>query len=353
MTLRLLEDWCKGMDMNPRKALLIAGIPQTCNVAEIEEALRAGLAPLGEYGLLGRMFRRDENRKVALIGLTEETSHALVPKEIPGKGGAWRVIFKPPDPDNEFLSRLNEFLEGEGMTLGEFTRALGYGNDTFGLDQDIIPEMRAPVLAQALGEALQPVLQYLKYKKLRVFSGTDPPEPEEEEFESWLFHTTCLQMMKTWQVSDAEKRRRRLESLRGPASDIIRVLKINNPLITVPECVQALEQVFGVIDNPRELQVKYLTTYQKDEEKLSAYVLRLETLLQKLVERGVIERGVVNQAHLDQIIAGAVPRTPRGKFALSEDGSAPGLLQLLTLIKDEEAAEEEDLLQAGLEGLLT
>lgn len=160
-------------------------------------------------------------------------------------------------------------------------------------------------------------------------------------------------MMKTWQVSDAEKRRRRLESLRGPASDIIRVLKINNPLITVPECVQALEQVFGVIDNPRELQVKYLTTYQKDEEKLSAYVLRLETLLQKLVERGVIERGVVNQAHLDQIIAGAVPRTPRGKFALSEDGSAPGLLQLLTLIKDEEAAEEEDLLQAGLEGLLT
>ncbi|KAB1276861.1 Modulator of apoptosis 1 [Camelus dromedarius] len=294
MTLRLLEDWCKGMDMNPRKALLIAGIPQTCNVAEIEEALRAGLAPLGE---------------------------------------------------------LNEFLEGEGMTLGEFTRALGYGNDTFGLDQDIIPEMRAPVLAQALGEALQPVLQYLKYKKLRVFSGSDPPEPEEEEFESWLFHTT--QMMKTWQVSDAEKRRRRLESLRGPASDIIRVLKINNPLITVPECVQALEQVFGVIDNPRELQVKYLTTYQKDEEKLSAYVLRLETLLQKLVERGVIERGVVNQAHLDQIIAGAVPRTPRGKFALSEDGSAPGLLQLLTLIKDEEAAEEEDLLQAGLEGLLT
>lgn len=102
------------------------------------------------------------------------------------------MIFKPPDPDNEFLSRLNEFLEGEGMTLGEFTRALGYGNDTFGLDQDIIPEMRAPVLAQALGEALQPVLQYLKYKKLRVFSGTDPPEPEEEEFESWLFHTTCL-----------------------------------------------------------------------------------------------------------------------------------------------------------------
>lgn len=353
MTLRLLEDWCRGMDMNPRKALLIAGIPQTCNVAEMEEALRAGLAPLGEYRLLGRMFLRDENRKVALIGLTEETTYALVPKEILGKGGVWRVIFKPPDPDNEFLRRLTEFLESEGVTLGELTRALGYGNDPFDLDQDMIPEIRAPLLAQALDEALQPALQYLKYKKLRVFSGNDPPEPEEEEFEPWLFHTT--QMMNTWQVSDAEKRRRLLESLRGPAYDIIRVLKINNPLITVPECLQALEQVFGVIDNPRELQVKYLTTYQKEEEKLSAYVLRLEPLLQKLVERGAVEREVVNQARLDQVVAGAVHRTLRRKVALTEEGLAPSLLELLTLIRDEEAADEEEdaLLQAGLEGHFT
>lgn len=59
---------------------------------------------------------------------------------------------------------------------------------------------------------------------------------------------------------------------------------MNNLLITVLECLRALEQVFGFIDNLRELQVKYLTTYQKDEEKLSAYVLRLEPLLQELVE---------------------------------------------------------------------
>lgn len=349
MTLRLLEDWCRGMDMSPRKALLIAGIPQTCHVAEIEEALRAGLAPLGEHRLLGRMYRRDEHRTVALVGLTEETSFALVPKEIPGKGGSWRVIFKPPDPDNEFLSRLTAFLEGEGMTLVELTRAFGYGNDPFDLDQNMVPEMRAPMLAQALDEALQPALQYVNYKKLRVFSGSDPPGPEEESFESWLFHTT--QMMKAWQVSDAEKRRRLLESLRSPASDVIRVLKINNPLITVPECLKALEQVFGVIDNPRELQVRYLRTYQKDEEKLSAFVLRLEPLLQKLVERGAVEREVVNQARLDQILAGAGDKTLRRRLALPQDGSAPGLLELLELIKDEEATEaeeEEALLQSEL-----
>lgn len=351
MTLRLLEDWCRGMDVNPREALLVAGIPPTCTVADIEEALRAALAPLGECRLLGRMFRRDENRNVALVGLTEETTHARVPKEIPGKGGVWRVICKPPHLDDGFLSRLNEFLEREGTTLGELTRALGYGSDPFNLGQDMIPEIQAPVLARALEEALQPALQYLKYKELSVFSGSDPPEPGEEEFESWLLHTT--EMMKTWRVSDAEKRRRLLASLRGPAFDVIRVLKINKPFITVAECLQALEQVFGVIDNPRELQIKYLTTYQKDEEKLSAYVLRLEPLLQKLVERGAIEKDVVNQARLDQILAGAVHRTLRRKLALLQDGPAPGLLQLLALIREEEAAEEEEkaLFQAGLEGI--
>ena len=57
---------------------------------------------------------------MALTGLTEETSFALVLKETPGKGGVWAVFFKFPDPDHEFLSRLTEFLE-EGMRLVELT----------------------------------------------------------------------------------------------------------------------------------------------------------------------------------------------------------------------------------------
>lgn len=108
--------------------------------------------------------------------------------------------------------------------------------------------------------------------------------------------------------------------------------------------------MFGVIDNPRELQIKYLTTHQRDEDKLSAYLLRLEPLLQKLVERGAIEKDVVNQAHLDQFLAAAIHGTLRRKLALSQAGPAPGLLT-----KDEEAAEEEEeaLFQAVLEGHLS
>lgn len=66
------------------------------------------------------------------------------------------------------------------MTLGELTRALGYGNDPFDLDPDVIPEIRAPTLAQALDEALQPALQYLQYKKLRISSGSDPQDQKKK-----------------------------------------------------------------------------------------------------------------------------------------------------------------------------
>lgn len=155
------------------------------------------------------------------------------------------------------------------MALGELTSALGCGDNPVDLDQDRIPDIRTPMLAQAFDEALQPALQYLKYKELRLFSGSDPPGPEAAAFASWWFPAT--QRMKSWRVSDAEKRRRLLESLRGQAYDITRVLKISNPMVIAPERLQALEQVFGIIDNPRELQVRYLTTYQKDEEKLPTY----------------------------------------------------------------------------------
>lgn len=62
---------------------------------------------------------------------------------------------------------------------------------------------------------------------------------------------------------------------------------------------------------------------------MPAYVLRLEPLLQKLVERGAVEKDVVNQARRDQILAGAVHRALRRKLAQPQDGPSAGLLQLL------------------------
>lgn len=82
------------------------------------------------------------------------------------------------------------------------------------------------------------------------------------------------------------------------------------------------------------MQVKYLTTCQKEGENCLGTKAGAFT-----TETGRERRLGVS---LEQVLAGAVHRTP----------AQAGFLELLTLIKDEEAAEEEEEgahLQAGLE----
>ena len=51
------------MDLDPRKDLLIVGIPMECSEAEIKETLRRGLESLLTYRVLGTMFRREYHAK--------------------------------------------------------------------------------------------------------------------------------------------------------------------------------------------------------------------------------------------------------------------------------------------------
>lgn len=266
------------------------------------------------------------------------------------------MIFKPPTSDAEFLERLHLFLAREGWTVQDVARVLGFQNPAPAPAPTPGPEMPTEMLNYILDNVIQPLVESIWYKKLTLFSGRDVPGPGEETFDSWLEHTNDV--IEEWQVSDVEKRRRLIESLRGPAADLIRILKTSNPAITTAECLKALEQVFGSVESSRDAQVRFLNTYQNPGEKLSAYVIRLEPLLQKVVEKGAIDKDNVNQARLEQVIAGANHSgTIRRQLWLTvaTEERAPNLFQLLVQIREEEAKEEAEeaeaaLLQLGLEG---
>lgn len=164
----LLEDWCRGMDVNSQRALLVWGIPVNCDEAEIEETLQAGM-PQVAYRVLGRMFWREENAKAALLELTGAVDYAVIPREMPGKGGVWKVVFKPPTSDTEFLERLHLFLAREGWTVQDVARVLGFQNPAPARG----PEMSAEMLNYILDNVIQPLVESIWYKKLTLFSGRD------------------------------------------------------------------------------------------------------------------------------------------------------------------------------------
>ncbi|XP_058281276.1 paraneoplastic antigen-like protein 8C [Hylobates moloch] len=120
----LLEHGCKALEVDSYKSLMILGIPEDCNHEEFEEIIRLPLKPLGKFEVAGKAYLEEDKSKAAIIQLTEDINYAVVPREIKGKGGVWRVVYMPRKQDIEFLTKLNLFLQSEGRTVEDMARVL-------------------------------------------------------------------------------------------------------------------------------------------------------------------------------------------------------------------------------------
>ncbi|XP_061605892.1 paraneoplastic antigen Ma1-like [Phyllopteryx taeniolatus] len=131
-----------------------------------------------------------------------------------------------------------------------------------------------------------------------------PTLPGEEEYDSWSEQTPHL--LDEWQCSDVVKKQRIAESLKGPAADIVRGLRVTNPSATANEYLKALETAFGTTDSAADLMVKFRNTFQQETEKLSGYLLRLDKLLHAVHRKGGIDVTDMNRTRIEQIARGAL-----------------------------------------------
>nr|XP_004665888.2 paraneoplastic antigen Ma2 isoform X2 [Jaculus jaculus] len=338
MAVALLEDWCRIMSVDDQKSLMVMGIPVDCGEAEIQAVLQEALKGVVSYRQLGKILRKQDNSSAVLLELLEDTDVSAIPSEVQGKGGVWKVIFKTPNQNTEFLERLNLFLEKEGQTISGMLRALGHEGVTPNSTPCLSPELMAHLVVQAMANAPRPLMP-LRYRKLRVFSGSTAPAPEEEPFEVWL--EQAIEIATEWPIPEAEKKRWLMDSLRGPALDLMRILQSDNPSISVPECLEAFQQVFGSLESRRTSQVRCLKTYQEEGEKVSAYVLRLETLLRRAVEKRAIPRNIADQVRLEQVMAGAnLAEVLWCRLReLKDQRPPPTFLELMKVIREEEEEE--------------
>ncbi|XP_042774905.1 paraneoplastic antigen-like protein 8C [Panthera pardus] len=120
----LLEHGCKALEVDSYKSLMILDIPEDCDHEEFEDIIRAPLRPLGKFEVAGKAFLEEERSKAAIIRLAEDLNYAVIPREIKGKGGLWRVVYMPRKQDIEFLTKLNLFLQSEGRTVEDVARVL-------------------------------------------------------------------------------------------------------------------------------------------------------------------------------------------------------------------------------------
>lgn len=174
------------------------------------------------------------------------------------------------------------------------------------------------------------------YRKLRIFSGKTPVPAGEEGFDTWM--DQAVQALEEWEVADAIKRQRIVESLHAPASDVIRNLKRDKPGCTASEYLEALREVYGRIETCAELRYLFEHTYQKEGEKLSAFVTRLDQVLHQVIIKGGMKPEAATGLLLAQVLKGALPLDPiMLKLQARGQGGPLTYSQLMKTLREEEA----------------
>uniref|UniRef100_A0A2K5R934 PNMA family member 6E n=1 Tax=Cebus imitator TaxID=2715852 RepID=A0A2K5R934_CEBIM len=218
--------------------------------------------------------------------------------------------------------------------LQDWCRWIGANAERSLLILDIPDDCEEHEFQEAVRAALSPLG---RYRELRRFSGMVQPDCMEDSFESWLEHVN--DMLQLWcDASERERRRRVLSSLRGAALEIVNGLLEEEPSFSTLDCLAALGHAFRNRDTWVTTRLKFLTCTQGPQEGLFAFVVRLEGLLQKAMEKGAFHPAMANHFRLRQVLSRARPSEALQDTLkrLQLDRRPPGFLGLLRLIREME-----------------
>ncbi|KAK0142687.1 Paraneoplastic antigen Ma2 [Merluccius polli] len=190
-----------------------------------EETLKTQQGPSKPWEKLvrGKMFHPQQQSLMVLCECREEIDPSKIPPEImPVSGGSiWKTVcYTEPQLDN-FEEKLLTFLQSEGRTLGDLQGLCSPTKESNSNPEDII---------RAVGDVMSRTNKQPDshpYRRLRTFSGISPTPVGEETLDNWLEQATLL--VEEGECSDKEKRRRILESLKGPAFEIIQAVRLTQP----------------------------------------------------------------------------------------------------------------------------
>lgn len=99
--------------MEVHRALLITGIPERLQQADIEATLRPNLQPLGNYRLRTVRAVTKEKAQAALVEFGADFDHSAIPIHIRGDNGIWKILSKDRGQDARVLRQMRRLLLDE------------------------------------------------------------------------------------------------------------------------------------------------------------------------------------------------------------------------------------------------
>uniref|UniRef100_A0A8C5QU67 Paraneoplastic antigen Ma-like C-terminal domain-containing protein n=1 Tax=Leptobrachium leishanense TaxID=445787 RepID=A0A8C5QU67_9ANUR len=184
------------------------------------------------------------------------------------------------------------------------------------------------------------------YRRLRNFTGNLPTPAGEETFEEWV--EQAMQVLDEWDVPEAQKKQRITESLKGPASEAVRNLKLSKQDCTALDYLNILQEVFGRTDKATELMYQYEHTYQRKGEKMTEYMRHLDKILHQILLKKGAEPATIDNIRMQQILRGAQPLDPVMLQLKTREGNRElKYLELIRAVREEEALLEEKSLRRG------
>jgi hypothetical protein len=196
-------------------------------------------------------------------------------------------------------------------------------------------------MLRSLGRSLGPLMANMAERNMKLFSGRAVPAQGEETFENWLIQVKGV--LPNWNMSEEEKLKRLMKTLRGPAREVMRLLQAANPNLSVADFLRAMKLVFGESESSVTAHGKFVNTLQAQGEKASLYVIRLEVQLQNAIQAGVLAERDANQTRLNQLLVGAeLSRDLRCRLKgllrmyANEQERLPNFLDLIRMVREEE-----------------
>ncbi|XP_012500394.1 PREDICTED: putative zinc finger CCHC domain-containing protein 18 [Propithecus coquereli] len=196
-------------------------------------------------------------------------------------------------------------------------------------------------MLRSLGRSLSPLMVNMAERNMKWFSGRVVPAQGEETFENWLIQVNGV--LPDWNMSEEEKLKRLMKTLRGPAREVMRLLQAANPNLSVADFLRAMKLVFGESECSVTAHGKFFNTLQAQGEKASLYVIRLEVQLQNAIQAGMLAEKDANQTRLQQLLLGAeLNRDLRFRLKhllrmyANEQERLPNFLELIRMIREEE-----------------